>query len=77
MRRRRNKLRVPLHFVWATHTRLPLLTEDIERDVYRYIEKVCRDDKCDVLAIGGMPDHIHLLVLLANTMTMADLLSVA
>lgn len=71
-RRRRNKLRVPLHFVWATHKRLPLLTEDIERDVYRYIEKVCRDDRCDVLAIGGMPDHVHLLVLLANTMSMAD-----
>jgi putative transposase len=25
-----------------------------------------------VLAIGGMPDHIHLLVLLANTISMTD-----
>ena len=71
---RRSKLNVPVHFVWATWDRLPLVTEAIERPLYRYIKTVCRDDECDVLAIGGMPDHVHLLVLLSNTITLGQLM---
>ncbi len=69
----KNKLSVAVHFVWATWDRQPLITGDIVRDLYRYIEAVCNDDHCEVLAIGGMPDHVHLLVLLSNTVTLADL----
>lgn len=71
---RRNKLEVYVHFVWATWDRLPLVTPEIERDVYRYISTVSEDDKCDALAIGGMPDHVHLLVKLSNTISMAQLM---
>jgi REP element-mobilizing transposase RayT len=71
---RRNKLEVYIHFVWATWDRQPLITDDIERDLYRYISSACQDDKCDVIAIGGMPDHVHLLVKFPNTITMADLM---
>jgi putative transposase len=70
----KNKLCVAVHFVWATWDRQPLITEDIERELWRYIGAVCADDKCEILAIGGMPDHVHLLVLLSNTVTMADLM---
>ncbi len=70
----KNKLCVAVHFVWATWDRQPLITEDIERDLWRYIGAVCWDDKCDLLAVGGMPDHVHLLVLLSNTITLADLM---
>jgi len=69
-----NKLNGFLHFVWATFDRLPLLTEDIEREVYRYIETVCRDDKCEVLAIGGMPDHVHLLVRMSHIVSFSELM---
>ena len=74
MKHRRNLLRSYMHFIWTTHDRLPLLTEDIERQVYRYIATVCKDMKCEVLAIGGMPDHVHLLVLMPTTVTFADLM---
>ena len=68
----KNKLSVAVHFVWATWDRQPLITKEIERDLYKYMEAVCNDDKCEVLAIGGMPDQVHLLVLLSNTITLAD-----
>ena len=71
---RRNMLRAPMHFVWATHDRLPLITPEIERRLYRYIEAICIEHKCPVLAIGGMPDHIHLLVAHSNTITFSDLM---
>src|SRR5436190_17106451 len=74
MKRRRNKIRVLIHFVWATHERLPLITPEIERDVYRYMEKVCQDERCEVLAIGGMPDHVHLLAAISNTVSLSALM---
>ena len=70
----KNKLNVAVHFVWATWDRQPLITEEIERRLHKYIEAVCGDDKCEVLALGGMPDHVHLLVLMSNTVTLADLM---
>ena len=71
---KRNKIRVYVHFVWRTWDSLPLITEEIERDLFRYMSTVCQDDKCDVLAIGGMPDHVHLFASLAPTISIAELM---
>ena len=69
-----NKIVAFVHFVWATWDRTEIITPDIERPLYRYIDKVCRDHKCDVLAVGGMPDHVHLLVTFPGTLTFGDLM---
>ena len=69
-----NVIEVALHFVWATRDRLPLVEPEIERSLYRYISQVCADDKCPVLAIGGMPDHVHLLVTYGSTNSICDLM---
>lgn len=71
---RRNKLEICLHFVWATWDRLPLVTEEIEREVYRCVEQAYHHEQCEVLAVGGMPDHVHLLLLIHNTITVTDLI---
>ena len=63
-----------LHCVWATWDRLPLLTPKIEQAAYAAILDKCRELKCEPLAIGGMPDHVHLLVRLHTTVAIADLL---
>ena len=73
-RHTRNKINALLHFVWATFDRLPLISEDVERELHRYIEQVARDNGCDVLAVGGMPDHIHLFVNLSTTASLAQLM---
>jgi REP element-mobilizing transposase RayT len=62
------------HFVWATHERLPLICEEDERRLYRHIEAVCRDMRCDVIAIGGVADHVHLFINLGNTVSLADVM---
>ena len=69
-----NKITAFVHFVWATWNREEIITPEIERPLYRYIERVCRDHGSDVLAIGGMPDHAHLLVTLPGTRTFAALM---
>ena len=74
--RRSNYIRVSVHFVWTTHERMPLLPDggEGERKLWRYIESLAQQKRCEVLAIGGMPDHIHLLVNLHNTISMAELI---
>jgi len=69
-----NKLRVFVHFVWATWDRQELITEEVERPLHRCIEAICEKCGCPVLAINGMCDHVHVLVKLTNTITMADLM---
>ena len=68
-----NKLAVYIHFVWSTWDRLPLIAEEIERPLHRFIWGVCKDNGCEPIAIGGMADHVHLLVGMASTVTIADL----
>lgn len=63
-----------MHFVWSTKLRTPLITAEIERDVFAVVEAIFRDNRCPVLAINGMPDHIHVLVVLPTTIAMGTLL---
>jgi len=70
-----NLINVLVHFVWGTWDRLPLITPNIERRLHRHIEAVSLEMKCDVLALNGTEDHVHLLVALHNTVTLADLMA--
>jgi REP element-mobilizing transposase RayT len=72
---RRTHLAVFIHLIWATWDRLPLVTEEIQRPVYRAIEAKCRELKAEVVAVGGVEDHVHLLVQLPATLSVADLMS--
>ena len=72
---RQGKAEVYLHLVWATLGREPLLTAEVERPVYRCIEKEAKRLKCEVLAIGGMPDHVHLCVKISPSLSIAHLMN--
>ncbi|HLK59333.1 MAG TPA: IS200/IS605 family transposase [Chthonomonadaceae bacterium] len=71
---RRSKVEVGMHVAWATKGREPLLTPDIERDVYRCIENEAKRAGCTVFAVNGMPDHVHLLIHFSATVSIAELL---
>lgn len=60
------------HFVWATWDRLPLLEGPIEGHAYALIRQQCEKMGCDLRAINGMPDHVHLLVTIPRTLCIAD-----
>src|SRR5687767_5686962 len=63
-----------VHCVWATWDRLPLITPQIEARLYACIAAKCRDLKCEVLAIGGDMDHVHVLVELPSVLSIAILM---
>ena len=52
-----------LHFNWHTQGDLPLLTPQLECDVYAFIRQRCRvTEGAYFLGIGGTEDHIQLVV---------------
>jgi putative transposase len=62
-----------LHLVWATWDRQPLLVPGLRERVYECIQAECVRQRVDVLAIGGIEDHVHLLVRVPATIAPADL----
>jgi len=57
-----SKLEYYLHLVWATYQREPLLAGDTEALVCACIRAEARRMNCTVLALGGLADHVHLVV---------------
>ncbi len=62
-----------VHIVWATWDRLPLISDIIEPQVYACIAAKCHESKCTPLAIGGIDDHVHLLVRLHAPVSVSTL----
>ncbi|WP_309697595.1 IS200/IS605 family transposase [Armatimonas sp.] len=74
--RQRNHTELVLHLVWATWKRMPLIAdEDLERCLWRTIQAEAEAKGCSVLAIGGMPDHIHLVLVHPPTLSVSKLLN--
>lgn len=49
------------HLVWATWDRLPLIPEEVEPRLYSAIRSKVRELRGVPIAVGGVPDHVHLL----------------
>jgi putative transposase len=70
---RRSKIGVFVHLVWATWDRLPLLTSTTQGPVYRAIGAKCEELGAEIVALGGVEDHVHLLVRLPASVSVAEL----
>jgi putative transposase len=63
-----------LHLVWATLRRSPFLSDPVdERRVHRCIQAEAEKLGCVVLAVDGMPDHVHLVVKVPTKLSAAKL----
>ncbi|MHB8951944.1 MAG: IS200/IS605 family transposase [Pirellulaceae bacterium] len=65
---------LPVHRVFSTKTREPLIRDEILTRLYKYMGGIFRTQKSILIASGGMPDHVHLLVLLDKQLALAELL---
>ncbi len=48
-------------------------TPAFERHIYRCLEATCAELGAEVLALGGVEDHVHLVVRLPTTLAVAEL----
>jgi putative transposase len=61
-----------LHIVFATKYRQPLITDVLEFKLYEKIKEETEGMGCHLSRINGMPDHVHLLILLHPSKSLAD-----
>ena len=63
-----------LHVVFSTKQRRPYITPDIQARLYDYVGGIIRAEKGTLYAIGGMPDHVHILLRWRTDGTISDLM---
>lgn len=68
---------VHIHCVWSTKNREPLLHSKLRERLWPYLGGIARENKTNVLAIGGTADHVHMLVALPPTMSVAKIAQLA
>ena len=62
------------HLVFGTKYREPLIDESIESTLFAVIGSIIRKNDGKLIAAGGMPDHVHLLVSLSQKRAVMDVL---
>ena len=62
------------HLIFSTKNRLPTITADLQPRLYAYLGGILRSEKSVLLAAGGMPDHVHILLSLPSTLSIAKAL---
>ena len=65
--------RVILHIIFSTKDREPWLGLDVRPRMHAYLATVCRDLGADVVHVGGVADHVHIVTTLPRTVSQAQL----
>ncbi len=63
-----------VHLVFSTKHRVPIITPEIEPDLFNYIGGILKNNSSPLLAAGGTSDHVHLLVSQSKNIALSDLL---
>jgi REP element-mobilizing transposase RayT len=64
---------VYIQTVFAVESRQSLIRPEFKEDLYKYITGIVQNQGQKLIAINGMPDHIHILVGLQPAMAVAAL----
>jgi putative transposase len=60
-----------LHCVWSTKNRQAVLSADLRQRLWPYLGGIAKANKMRALAIGGVADHVHILLSLPPTLSIA------
>lgn len=63
-----------VHIVFSTKNRFPFISPELRPRLYAYLGGVIRKAGGSLIEVGGMPDHMHLLVKLTPTTVIADVM---
>lgn len=62
------------HVIFSTKNRYPLVTHAIQHDLHSYLGGIVREREGIALIVGGMPDHIHMLIKLKPKFALSDVI---
>ena len=63
-----------IHGVFAVQNRHSLITQSWEQRLYQYMAGIIQNHGHKLLAINGMPDHIHILFGMRPSQSLSDLM---
>jgi putative transposase len=63
------------HLVFSTKKREPLITNDFQEELYKYIGGIIRAEGGIQLEIGGDVDHVHILAKLKPSVAVSEILN--
>jgi REP element-mobilizing transposase RayT len=66
--------KVVLHIIFSTKDREPWLDSDVRTRVQAYLATICRDLGAELVYVGGVADHIHIVSTLSRTLSQAQLI---
>jgi putative transposase len=61
-----------VHLVFSTKDRAPWILPPLAERLHPFLGGISRELACPAVTIGGMPDHVHLLLDLSRERTVAD-----
>ncbi|MEZ4774258.1 MAG: transposase [Bacteroidia bacterium] len=64
-----------LHLIWTTPNLAPLLSEERREDIFNLVLWDCQDKGIDLVEINGVQDHVHVLIRLRRTQTIAGVMN--
>ena len=66
--------RVIVHIIFSTKDREPWLDSEVRQRMHAYLATVCRDLGAEVVRVGGVADHVHIVTTLPRTVSQAQLI---
>jgi REP-associated tyrosine transposase len=63
-----------IHCIWTTKNREALLNSELRDRLWPYLGGIARENRMKALAIGGAADHVHTLMSLPATLSVAKAL---
>jgi REP element-mobilizing transposase RayT len=63
--------KVLIHSVWSTRNRERSLDSELQDRLWPYLGGIAKQNKMKALAVGGAADHVHILVSLTATLSVA------
>ena len=61
-----------IHLVFSTKNRRKTIQKQMQPRLWAYMAAICQNNKIFVYAIGGMQDHVHMLMRLPPTLAQAE-----
>ena len=65
--------KIYLHIIFHTKTTSPLVNEEHLTQMHAYISALVKTTGSKVIRVGGTEDHVHTLLILSNTETVAHI----
>src|SRR6266404_6474352 len=60
-----------VHYIFSTKERFPFINQDLESRLWPYMGGIARENGMKALSVGGTADHVHVLLSLPATLSVA------